>query len=166
MDEPGQVNAAGALVKPVEDQAAGKQAGQGQSQDGGVKPAEHHGRVVEGEGRRAEAVGGPASGLLFERQEGVAPEKEFLQQGIDKGDIEGDPQEILPVDAGFRRQIGCQRGEIEHVPEQEEGGQNDRIHGQARRVSDPYDLLPSFLIDCTRLSPECQRIRRRIGSGA
>lgn len=70
--------------KPGAGQPRGKQ-----DQQGRVEPAVHDGHMVQGK-----SYGGKGPGQLFvtgsvQGKKGKAPEKELLQQGVTKGDIEG-----------------------------------------------------------------------------
>ena len=133
MHQPRGIERAALFVQPIEDTPARGQAEHGQQENRGVKPARGHAHVVEREQQRAETVGHGTRGDARERGEGIAAEEKLLQQGVDKGDVERDEQEILPVDAHAAAQLCGDTGKVDPSAQQEVRSQDHGEHTQSQR---------------------------------
>ena len=109
MEQPGGEDAAASLIQGVEDQARGGQQDQRAAPDEGIAVAGNHPQMVHREENGAEQVGKGPGGEAFQVQEGVAPEEEFLQHGVDQGDVGGHIYKIFRIDAALGGHLpdGC-----------------------------------------------------------
>ena len=97
--------------------------------------------MVEGEGQTAQPQSLPAGQIPAQQQKAEPPEEELLQQGVHKGDVEGDPEEIFPAHSGAGSEGGGEAGEIEDAPGEEEAAENDSKYTGADAGS-PSEPLP------------------------
>ena len=89
--------------------------------------------MVERKGHSAEQIGSPPAGMPFQNQEPIAPEKEFFQKRVDKGDVEGYIDKIPGGDPHPLGQIGGDMGKINEIPGQKIARQNHPIDPDPQR---------------------------------
>ena len=82
-----------------------------------------------------------AGQIPAQQQKAEPPEEELLEQGVHKGDVEGDPEEIFPAYPGAGSEGGGKAGEIEDAPGEEEAAENDSEYAGADAAS-PSETLP------------------------
>ena len=86
--------------------------------------------MVEGEGRRAQPQSLSCGQIPAPDDKKPNPE-ELLEQGVHKGDVEGDPEEIFPAHSGAGSEGGGEAGEIEDAPGEKEAAENDSEYAGA-----------------------------------
>ena len=119
------------LIQAAEDPPAQGQPSQSEELNRQTVPAEGHRHMVEGEGQTAQPQSRPAGQIPAQQQKAEPPEEELLEQGVHKGDVEGDPEEIFPAHSGAGSEGGGEAGEIEDAPGEKEAAENDSEYAGA-----------------------------------
>ncbi len=124
------------FVEPIEDYTAHSKSCNYQQIQPPVKPADHHGNMIKGKREGAEAVGKPPGAVFFQIVKQKTAEKEFLQQGIGKGDVQAHKQEIILCHAGVLGQIAGNSGKVDKAAQQEVSAQYQPVEPDTKKQGD------------------------------